>query len=263
MNKKKLVTMVLAGSLAVGLVGGSLAWFTSSDKVLNKFATVQDDDNIGDSGIDIYECFDEDGAEKILPGGPKVDKYVQVKNTAKYAQLIRVKLIPEWTDETIRMLNGDSMEPEEAIILDLSDNQDWVYNNGYYYYLNKVAPKGFTSNVLDKVSLNHVLGNEYKNAKFNVKVEAEAIQAVVDGDENINPVDEWKEDITDAALIEALKGLTSGNIEDGVDKGQFKVVNQDGEIVKESKETKKQKDKVSGEVQEYSEYKMGEDREEV
>ena len=31
----------------------------------------------------------------------------------------------------------------------------------------KVAPKGFTSNVLDKVSLNHVLGNEYKNAKFN------------------------------------------------------------------------------------------------
>ena len=77
MNKKKLVTMVLAGSLAVGLVGGSLAWFTSSDKVLNKFATVQDDDNKGDSGIDIYECFDEDGTEKILPGGPKVDKYVQ------------------------------------------------------------------------------------------------------------------------------------------------------------------------------------------
>ena len=57
--------------------------------------------------------------------------------------------------------------------------------------------------------------------------------------------------------------MTSGNIEDGVDKGQFKVVNEDGEVVKESKETKKQKDKVSGEVQEYSEYKMGEDREEV
>ena len=48
MKKKKIIGLCLAGALMIGAVGGSLAWFTDTDKVTNSFATSSD----GDPGAD-------------------------------------------------------------------------------------------------------------------------------------------------------------------------------------------------------------------
>ena len=37
MNKRKIVTLLVAGTLTVGIVGGTLAYFTSQDSVVNQF----------------------------------------------------------------------------------------------------------------------------------------------------------------------------------------------------------------------------------
>ncbi len=43
MSKKKIIGLCIAGVLAVGSIGGSLAWFTSSDSVTNPFSTASTD----------------------------------------------------------------------------------------------------------------------------------------------------------------------------------------------------------------------------
>ena len=213
MNKKRIATIILAASLTVGLIGGSLAWFTSSDEVTNKFASFQDDNNEGDAGIDIWEHFDSVEAQKLLPGSAKVEKYIQVQNTAKYNQLIRVKVIPTWDQE---------LSPAGAISSDIKlDFGSNLYANGgswyqaapdqngdvWYYYLGKISSQKFTDTLLEKVSLSASLNNAYKNAKFDVKVVAESVQASKGADELGSPFDEWN--IPDPVLTGLLSGLVN------------------------------------------------------
>ena len=89
MSKKKIAALIMGALLAVGIIGGSLAYFTSQDIVPNKFATTGDETNDG-SDIKIVEEFDEDEAGKVEPG-TTITKHVQIKNTDDYNQLIKVR----------------------------------------------------------------------------------------------------------------------------------------------------------------------------
>jgi hypothetical protein len=197
--------------------------------VTNKFAAFQDDNNEGEAGIDIWENFDEAGAGKLLPGSVKVDKYIQVENTAKYNQLIRVKITPQWLSkgpETPEFPNGITLDPS-GIKLDFgsnlgTDNGKWYKDvkivNGkedvWYYYLGKISSGKFTDTLLEKVSLSAALNNAYKNAKFDVKVVAQSVQASKGANETAAPFDEWG--ITDTVLSDKLKALVTEDKINGV-----------------------------------------------
>jgi predicted ribosomally synthesized peptide with SipW-like signal peptide len=228
MNKKRIATIIVAASLTMGLVGGSLAWFTSSDEVTNKFALLQDDDNVGDAGIDIWENYNKDEAGKLLPGSAKVSKYVQVQNIAKYNQIIRVKIDPTWISESA----PEAANPND-IKLDFGKNLGVDYGTWYkaapdsdgqvwYYYLGKIGAGKFTDTLLEKVSLSSALGNEYKNAKFDIKVEAQSVQASKGSDETGSPIDQWG--ITDQTLAAKLNALIT---EDKVN-SQYETLDENG-----------------------------------
>ncbi len=70
MSKKKIIGLCIAGVLAVGSIGGSLAWFTSSDSVTNPFTTASTDNpSDPNSGIKkIHEDFNKEDADNTLPG---------------------------------------------------------------------------------------------------------------------------------------------------------------------------------------------------
>ena len=69
MSKKKIIGLCIAGVLAVGSIGGSLAWFTSSDSVTNPFSTASTDNpSDPNSGIKIHEDFKPEDADNTLPG---------------------------------------------------------------------------------------------------------------------------------------------------------------------------------------------------
>lgn len=163
MNKKKIASLLVAGVLSVGAIGGTLAWFTSQDSVTNAFQT-GDTNKPGDtdSGIDIEEKFDKEDADNVLPGD-SVTKEVKVTNTASYKQLIRAKIEKAWKNsngevvthyvtgtrttqddegndvvvETIKYLTPEQVASnkgalpldESLIILNLSDNGKWIDNN--------------------------------------------------------------------------------------------------------------------------------------
>lgn len=109
LNKRKVFVVALAICLVAILSFGTLAWFTDSDNVTNKFMTAtstnQDPDDV--FNVDIFETVknDEDGSteqvigkdaiggdytyEGVLPGD-KLVKAPVVKNTGIYDQYVRV-----------------------------------------------------------------------------------------------------------------------------------------------------------------------------
>lgn len=212
MNKKfKYTSLVAAGLVTVGLVGGTFAWFTSSDSVTNNFLTGQTDNpNKPNSGVEIGEEFEQNS--QLLPG-VDVNKDVQVHNTANYDQFVKVRFEVEFykTDATgakvgdpitevtidgktvkldpsqviLNMTNlGSSDQQWLAVGTPVEGQQSWQYST--YYYVGKVAAKGttidsklidYTSNLLDSVTLAKTAGDAYKNLAIDVKVVADSIQA--------------------------------------------------------------------------------------
>ncbi|EOU1646965.1 hypothetical protein OQL12_002712 [Clostridium perfringens] len=184
MSKKKIIGLCIAGVLAVGSIGGSLAWFTSSDSITNPFSTASTDNPSNpNSGIKINEKFNKEEADNTLPGD-KVTKQVNVSNKATYDQLIRVKIKKVWKDAkgeekpdldtkniNLNFENNltDSNKPEEGKWIEGSD--------GYYYYNGIVNPDGQTANLLESVTLSKDITNEFKGLKFDVIVDSEGVQA--------------------------------------------------------------------------------------
>ena len=195
MSKKKIIGLCIAGVLAVGSIGGSLAWFTSSDSVTNPFSTASTDNpSDPNSGIKIHEDFNKEDADNTLPGDT-VTKQVNVINKATYDQLIRVKIKKVWKDAkgeekpdldtkniNLNFENNltDSNKPEEGKWIEGSD--------GYYYYNGIVNPDGQTANLLESVTLSKDTTNEFKGLKFDVVVDSEGVQAA-----NGAVSDSWKD----------------------------------------------------------------------
>ncbi|XZJ82713.1 SipW-dependent biofilm matrix protein BsaA [Clostridium perfringens] len=195
MSKKKIIGLCIAGVLAVGSIGGSLAWFTSSDSVTNPFTTASTDNpSDPNSGIKINEKFDKNEADNTLPGD-NVTKQVNVSNTATYDQLIRVKIEKVWKDA--EGTEKPDLDKENIILnfeKNLTDSNNpeegkWIKgSDGYYYYNGIVNPKGQTSNLLESVTLSKDTTNEFKGLKFDVTVNSEGVQAA-NGAVN----DSWKD----------------------------------------------------------------------
>ncbi|WP_066676444.1 SipW-dependent-type signal peptide-containing protein [Clostridium septicum] len=176
-KRKGIGKIIIALGVTAVLVGGTLAWFASSDTVINKFSTGSVPGDLN-SGVDIWEKFNEESAKNIVPG-TIVEKLVQAKNTASYNSFIRVKIEKEFlgtnnanlSTDMIKLDFGDNLTTEPS-------NGKWVdEKDGYYYYIDKIAPGKFTNALLKNVELSTEAGNAYKNATFNVKIIAESIQS--------------------------------------------------------------------------------------
>lgn len=98
LTKKKVFVAALAICLVAIISMGSLAWFTASDSVTNKFLIADSEDDTPDEifSVDVWEKTpdseeDTDGYEypDILPGTTLV-KEPHVENTGHYDQYIRV-----------------------------------------------------------------------------------------------------------------------------------------------------------------------------
>ncbi|GAA0709099.1 hypothetical protein GCM10008904_19760 [Paraclostridium ghonii] len=207
MHNKKIIGAAAAIGLSVTLIGGTLAWFTSQDKVSNIFATggVDNPNGANGNGVEIWEQYNP--KINMVPGDTEI-KLVQTQNTTTYDSFIRVKITPKWKDnklnnEMIELTFGDNNSN-----LGSGDGQWLKGNDGYYYYMGKIDSKKFTNPILSSVKLSTEAGSEYRDAKFDVFVEAESIQADNDAQD-----DAWKNagDIVTNRLNDFESTPASGN----------------------------------------------------
>lgn len=213
---KKVQALAVSGVLTVGVIGGTLAWFTSQDSVTNTFNTGSSNDENG-KGIKIVEKFTP--PTDMLPGD-EVNKDVQVSNTATYDQFIKVKLSPKFVEVGKDGSRNEIKQREiinelgqkqtctlntSKIILNFTknlktdkSNGSWIKDGDYYYYMGKVKPNELTSMLLDSVTLDKNAGNEYRGLVFDIDVEATSTQASNDA------YQEWAKD---SGLLEKFAEL--------------------------------------------------------
>lgn len=146
-NKKKLAGIV--GLLAVTLIGGTMAYYSSSLSVDNILKT---------------KAYGNELVEKFTPEddwqpGAVVNKDVAVKNTGDYPLLARVTWSETWekaddTTETVTLKEEKAGSKNSQVIKKIVEGTNWVYSeqDGYYYY-NGTIDGGDSVKFLDSITL--------------------------------------------------------------------------------------------------------------
>lgn len=159
MKKRILISLSLVIVFAL-VAGGTFAWFTSTTKpVTNKFKT-------GTVAVEV----NEHGFENVDNWNPgdTTNKDVSIKSTGTKRSYVRVKITKMWSNEL----------PNDNVELIFTNNNDWVYSDGWYYYTKILNSGEETSKLLDAVKLiGPITENEYQGETLTVNVEAEAVQA--------------------------------------------------------------------------------------
>ena len=200
-SKKKIFVSALALCLVAVLSLGTLAWFSDSDSVENKFMIADTDDNTESDifNIDIWEdtpasIGDQDGFtyNDILPGD-SLKKDVFVKNTGYYDQYVRVivtisdaqawlaaipaNVAPEVA--AAQIFAGLDLTKWDHINNNLSENpnaEELVY---VLYYKDIVKSTDAAINVFNSVNIPETMTKEQAAAfdnEFTITVKAQAVQ---------------------------------------------------------------------------------------
>lgn len=207
-TKKKLFVAALAVCLVAILSMGTLAWFSDSDVVDNKFMIADTSDNTESDifNIDLWEITpgseerNESGYtyDDILPGD-SLKKDVFVKNTGYYDQYVRVIVTISDAQKWLEVLPAN-IAPEVLAAqifkgLDLS-KWDHIYNNlsddpdaedliYVLYYKDILKSTDEAINVFDSIEIPNYFDQEdmakFDN-EFTINVRAQAVQT-----ENVVP----------------------------------------------------------------------------
>ncbi|MCF6465841.1 TasA family protein [Clostridium sp. Cult2] len=156
--RKKTIIISSIIALSVLLIVGTMAWFSDTKVATNLFTA-------GTVEIEVNEHGFED-LDNINPGDEKT-KNVSVKSIGTKRSYVRVALIPQWNPINLST---------DVVILNTNED-DWVYENGWYYYKYILEQGEETSLLLESVTFASDIGNEYQGATFTITVKAEAVQA--------------------------------------------------------------------------------------
>lgn len=182
MKKRTIMMFSAVALLAILVVGGTMAWFTSTAEKENTFIA-------GTVEIKLHDVVArlEDGEEEpfttlenINPGDEKA-KVVYVESTGSKGSYIRVKLTPKWVvkDETTVLPNEITGENGGTVAYWPSIGAGWsLDNDGYYYYEHILKQGDKTTNLIEQINFNGpLMNNDYQGATFTLEVKAESVQA--------------------------------------------------------------------------------------
>ncbi len=187
-NKKKIAVLSSIGVLTV--IGSTLAYFTTSDEIINNFKS-------GKYQTTINESFTS--PEAWAPGDT-IQKNVKVTNTGDVPIAVRASYTEKWIDSNGNEMSLNDTNGNTAAIINF--NSGWVKDSdGYYYYGSKgnktpVDPTKDTNSFIDSVTFNSNInaslsktvsddgktitytsdGTGYDNARYILTVRIDTIQ---------------------------------------------------------------------------------------
>lgn len=175
MARKSLVVLaLLVCSVAVLAVGGTLAYFTAEETAQNVITT-------GFLSMELHEettdgaPWPDGGIGHVVPL-TVVDKVVTIRNNGSVPFYARVIM-----DKVVYAQDGTEL-PFEHITLDINTEQ-WIEQDGYYYYYRALQPGEETEPLMTTVTFEATMGNEYMNARVEIDVYAQAVQSANNGDD--------------------------------------------------------------------------------
>lgn len=186
-NKKKL--MILSGISALTVIGGTLAYFTTSDDIKNTFRTAK-------YQATITENFT---SPKSWIPGDTVSKDVSVRNTGNMDMALRATYTESWVSANNEELSLKNDGKDVAVI---NFNDSWERaDDGYYYYgnktnLKKLSKDEVSTSFIESVTFNKDItlnlekdvsddgqtityrssGNGYDNAVYTLTIKIDTIQ---------------------------------------------------------------------------------------
>lgn len=157
-NKKTIVFIIV---LLVLFVGGTIAYYRSSDVLENIF-------NAGTYKTVATEVFESPTNWKP---GDETPKTVTIKNEGTIPVRARISLGIEWRNANGGLIDsyimGNNGAPELAAIVNYDNLDDWTRSNGYYYYNDILNPNDVTSSLLKSVTFNPNVENSIVCTKSN------------------------------------------------------------------------------------------------
>ena len=185
MKKKNLIVLLLIA--VIGIVGVTIAYFSSTITFENEFQTKE-------YGTTYTESFVS--PDNWLPGDT-TNKTITATNTGQVDQAVRISLSQTWVSH-----NGDTLALSKngvtAAVLNLANTSDWTKVGDYYYYNYKLAPGETTTSFLESVTFNKNIelddtctesvnngvrtiscnssGDDYDNATYTLTLTIETVQ---------------------------------------------------------------------------------------
>jgi len=196
MKKKYALSLAAAAMVGTLAVGGTLAWFTDTETATNVVTmgavdiTLKEDGGNGPIITDGLEYKD------VMPGDT-FKKTVTIKNNENDAYVRAVITVSG--DEAVMATFGDEKAENDIKFAGLDENAKWTKNeDGSYsttvYYKNSASHNIMTNGedvvftVFTDIQIpGEKWDNVFANNSFNIKVDAEAIQAA-----NLSEEDAWK-----------------------------------------------------------------------
>ena len=175
--------------LAVAMVGGTSAFFATSEKTHNIITTsgvaielIEDTDETGVDGRPIPFTNIEDA----MPGD-RISKIPKIKNVDETDVYVRMKLTA-----SVEFENGETQEISPDLF-ELDISRSWSPQNGYYVYMRTLGTGEATHPLFTTVTLPKKLADEYQHAKFSLSIHGEAVQAVNNGNSPLE-AEGWPEE---------------------------------------------------------------------
>ena len=145
MNNKKITLMfvLIAAFILLGIIGFTLAYFTSSVDFENEF-------NTGVFQTTATEVFES--PQNWLPGDTE-PKTLTITNTGNVDVKARVCLSEEWTSSSDEPL-PNVVDGERMAIINLANTSDWTKKGNCYEYNDTLEPNDTTSSFIESVTFN-------------------------------------------------------------------------------------------------------------
>ena len=194
--KKKYIVLVLSAVL-IAVTAFTLAYFTSSNEVTNRFMGVYPPEEKPVADITVTEIFEPPTEKSDEP----FQKSVQIENNGNIDCYIRVRL--EFSSSEVRdiswLSNDDDKDNEDAYInaseyryFTLPDGWEYREEDGFYYYTEAVAPSDRTASLITWVKTVFPDDDSVDTDEFDIYVYSEAVAADDEDGERMTYEEAWR-----------------------------------------------------------------------
>lgn len=194
--KKKYIVLVLSAVL-IAVTAFTLAYFTSSDEVTNRFMGVYPPEEKPVADITVTEFFEPPTEKSDEP----FQKSVQIENNGNIDCYIRVRL--EFSSSEVRdiswLSNDDDKDNEDAYInaseyrySTLPDDWEYREEDGFYYYTEAVAPSDRTASLIKWVKTVFPDDDSVDTDEYDIYVYSEAVPADDEDGERMTYEEAWR-----------------------------------------------------------------------